>query len=64
MKVICATVLAALWVLSALSCSYFESQQGSAAVGASEAQEAYEEGRCRNTWGSEKHYCERMGYSH
>jgi hypothetical protein len=64
LKVICATVLAALWAASALSCSHFESQQGSAAAGASEAQEAYDEGRCRSTWGSEKHYCERMGYTH
>jgi len=62
-KVICATVLAALWALSALSCGHFESQQGSAAAGASDAQEAYDEGRCQNLYGAEKHYCERMGYS-
>ncbi len=63
LKVICSTVLGALWALSALSCSHFESQQGSAAAGASAAAEAAEEGRCIGLYGAEKHYCERMGYS-
>ena len=63
LKLICTAVLAALWALSALSCSHFESQQGSAAVGASDAAEAYAEGRCQGLYGAEKHYCERMGYS-
>jgi hypothetical protein len=63
LKVICATALAALWALSALSCSHFESRQGSAAAGASAAAEAVAEGRCANLYGAEKHYCERMGYS-
>jgi hypothetical protein len=40
LKVICATVPATLWVMSALSCSHLESQQGSAAAGASAAAEA------------------------
>jgi len=30
LKVICATVLAALWALSALSCGHYETEQGSA----------------------------------
>ena len=63
LKVICATVPAALWAMSALSCSHLESQQGSAAAGASAAAEAAGEGRCVNLYGAEKHYCERMGYS-
>jgi hypothetical protein len=54
---------AALWALSALSCSHFESQQGSAAVGASDAAAAAEEGRCLGLYGAEKHYCERLGYT-
>jgi hypothetical protein len=32
LKVICATVLAAPWAMSALSCSHLENQQGSAAA--------------------------------
>jgi hypothetical protein len=63
LKVICATVPAALWAMSALSCSHLESQQGSAAAGASAAADAAGEGRCVNLYGAEKHYCERMGYS-
>jgi len=63
LKVICATVLAALWALSALSCSHFESQQGAAAEGAADAAAAAAEGRCTVLSGAEKHYCERMGYS-
>jgi hypothetical protein len=63
LKVLCTAGLAALWALSALSCSYLESEQGSAAVGASDAAAAEAEGRCRNTpEGAAKHYCERMGY--
>ena len=60
---ICAIGAAALWALSGLSCSHFESQQGSAAAGASDAAKAHEEGRCLGLYGAEKHYCERMGYS-
>ncbi len=63
LKAICATVLTALWALSAVSCGHFESQQGNAAAGASAAAEADVEGRCLNLYGAEKHYCERMGYS-
>jgi hypothetical protein len=37
LKVICAMGAAALWALSGLSCSHFESQQASAAAGASDA---------------------------
>jgi hypothetical protein len=58
-KAVCTAVLAAL---STLSCSHFESQQGSAAAGASDAAAAAAEGRCENLYGAEKHYCERMGY--
>jgi len=63
LKVICAAVVAALWALSALSCSHFESQQSSAAAGASAAAQAETEGRCLGLNGAEKRYCERMGYS-
>jgi hypothetical protein len=62
-KVICAAGAATLWALSGLSCSHFESQQGSAAAGASDAAAAYEEGRCQQLQGAEKHYCERLGYT-
>lgn len=57
-----AAAAAALLALTA-ACSHFESQQGSAAVGASAAAEAHAEGRCLGLYGAEKHYCERMGYS-
>jgi hypothetical protein len=64
-KRLCKAGLAALLALSALSCSHLESNQGSAAVGASDAAAAEAEGRCRNTpLGAAKHYCERMGYRH